>query len=309
MMRESPHPRVELEIATVRSTRRPVPQAIEDVLRRVDEAEARLRGAGITGGTAPAPPVQQSILDAPPPLARATGPIAGPGGRAGRPDRPRGPAGESGRGYSAPQGAAPPGGGPRSGVEPTVAPKPTGRPPQSTLEGAPDPGPATSHSGGSAAESAPQGLSQAPADSASPAGPDDPAAMGQTGDGTGQSAPGRPSDLADAWQRVVEEVSGKRALLGAVLAQVRPAGIDRGALTLVLAGNHFHRDRLLEPVAQDVLGQAVRRWVTGAERFTIAMEGEMDASALAHPAVQAAMTEFQGEIVAVRARSPEGGGA
>ena len=42
-MRESPHPRVELEIATVRATRRPVPRALEEVLKRVEEAEARLR--------------------------------------------------------------------------------------------------------------------------------------------------------------------------------------------------------------------------------------------------------------------------
>ena len=64
VMRESPHPRVELEIATVRATRRPVPQALEEVLRRVDEAEARLRGAGPLGeGAAPAAPLQQSMLE------------------------------------------------------------------------------------------------------------------------------------------------------------------------------------------------------------------------------------------------------
>jgi hypothetical protein len=91
-----------------------------------------------------------------------------------------------------------------------------------------------------------------------------------------------------------------------VLAQVRPAGVEGGVLSLVLEGNQFHRDRLLEPMNQDILGQAVRRWVTGAQRFTIAMEGESDGGPRAHPAVQAAMAEFQGEIVAVRARSPEG---
>ncbi|HET7342210.1 MAG TPA: DNA polymerase III subunit gamma/tau, partial [Methylomirabilota bacterium] len=42
-MRESPHPRVELEIAAVRATRRPQPRALEDVLKRVEEAESRLR--------------------------------------------------------------------------------------------------------------------------------------------------------------------------------------------------------------------------------------------------------------------------
>jgi hypothetical protein len=128
------------------------------------------------------------------------------------------------------------------------------------------------------------------------------------GPATDSTAPAAPGDLAEAWPRVVDEVNRKRALLGAVLAQVRPAGVDRGVLTLVLAGNQFHRDRLMEPLNQDLLGQAVRRWVSGAERFTIAMESEANAGPLAHPAVQAAIEHFQGEIVAIRARSPEGGG-
>src|SRR5687768_8472688 len=45
-MRESPHPRVELEMATVRATRRPVPKALDEILQRVDEATQRLRHAG-----------------------------------------------------------------------------------------------------------------------------------------------------------------------------------------------------------------------------------------------------------------------
>jgi len=54
LMRESPHPRVELEIATVRATRRPVPQALEDVLKRVDEAQREAAGAAGAGGRAEA---------------------------------------------------------------------------------------------------------------------------------------------------------------------------------------------------------------------------------------------------------------
>jgi len=53
-MRESPHPRVELEIATVRSTRRPVPQALDDVLRRVDEAQREIRQQALATPSAPA---------------------------------------------------------------------------------------------------------------------------------------------------------------------------------------------------------------------------------------------------------------
>jgi hypothetical protein len=262
MMRESPHPRVELEIATVRSTRRPVPQALEEILRRVDEAEARLRGAGFAeGGPAPAAPVQQSILDSPPEPPRPASPAAGPAARAPRAERGRGSMGAAG---------------------------PTSRP-------APAP----------ASLAVPAGKGQQIHEAGGPAAVEAGAAPPREVDESPASVRA-PSDLAEAWQRVTEDVTGKRALLGAVLAQVRPAGLEGCLLTLVLAGNQFHRDRLLEPMNQDILGQAVRRWVTGAERFTIVMEGEADGGPRAHPTVQAAIAEFQGEIVAVRARSPEG---
>ena len=52
---------------------------------------------------------------------------------------------------------------------------------------------------------------------------------------------------------------------------------------------------------RDILGQAVRRWVSGAESFNVVMEGEAETGPTAHPAVKAAIAEFQGEIVAVRA--------
>src|SRR5260370_24169458 len=61
-MRESPHPGVELEIATVRATRRPVPQALDDVLRRVDEAQALLRQQAVAAGPVGARPAQASLL-------------------------------------------------------------------------------------------------------------------------------------------------------------------------------------------------------------------------------------------------------
>src|SRR6266850_5976379 len=61
-MRESPHPRVELEIAAVRATRRPEPRAIEEILKRIEDAETRLRQSG----GAPAPRVQETLLGAEP---------------------------------------------------------------------------------------------------------------------------------------------------------------------------------------------------------------------------------------------------
>ncbi|HXG14650.1 MAG TPA: DNA polymerase III subunit gamma/tau, partial [Calidithermus sp.] len=66
LMRESPHPRVELEMAAVRATRRPVPQALDDLLRRIEEAETRLvSGTGVLPPSQPAGPVQESLLGGP----------------------------------------------------------------------------------------------------------------------------------------------------------------------------------------------------------------------------------------------------
>ncbi len=65
-MRESPHPRVELEIAAVRAARRPVPTAIEEIVKKVDEAAARLRKASVAMPAPPRPPAQEDLLSAPP---------------------------------------------------------------------------------------------------------------------------------------------------------------------------------------------------------------------------------------------------
>jgi len=46
----------------VRSTRRPVPQALDDVLRRVDEAQRELRQQALTTPAAPAQAAQPSLL-------------------------------------------------------------------------------------------------------------------------------------------------------------------------------------------------------------------------------------------------------
>jgi DNA polymerase III subunit gamma/tau len=62
-MRKSPHPRVDLEIAVVRLCHRPRAQAIETVLERLEQAEARLRGYG--GPSEPTGPVQSDLLGGP----------------------------------------------------------------------------------------------------------------------------------------------------------------------------------------------------------------------------------------------------
>ena len=67
-MRRSPYPRVELEIAAVRGTRRPQPQAIDALISKVEEAEKRLRAGG-GAGLVPArtASTQGSLLDSPRP--------------------------------------------------------------------------------------------------------------------------------------------------------------------------------------------------------------------------------------------------
>jgi hypothetical protein len=65
---------------------------------------------------------------------------------------------------------------------------------------------------------------------------------------------------------------------------------------------------LADSTNRDLVAQALRRHVAGAERFGVVSEDESgDVGASEHPAVQAAMAEFQGEVVAVRPRLPEGG--
>jgi DNA polymerase-3 subunit gamma/tau len=221
LMRESAHPRVELEIATVRAARRPAPQAIEDVLRRVDEAHALLRQQGVAAASASPPaPAQASLLPPAEPLPSRAGGDA----RRREPPPPARPV------------AAPP----------TVPPAPAAAAPP------PDP------------------------------------------------------ELSAAWDRVVAEVMKTRPTLGTVLTQARPGAVSGGELTVVLTGNHFHREMLADTANRELIVQAVRRHVAGAERINVVVAGEGAGGVAAHPVVQAAVAEFQGEVVAVRPRLPEG---
>ncbi len=230
-MRESPHPRVELEMATVRATRRPVPPALEEVLKRVDEAAQRLRLGGGAAAAAPAS-VQGSFLgDEPRPA----------------PSRP-----QSGRAESMP---------PRAPAPPVERPAAAERPVA-------------------------------------------PAAQPAERSARAEVSP----ELGLAWQRVVEEMSRMKPMLGGTLAQVAPGGLADGTLTLVLAGTGFHLDMLNDAGSKELLTQAVRRLVPGADRVEIVMQGENDSGPSGHPAVKAAKDIFQGEVVAVRPRLPEGEG-
>jgi DNA polymerase III subunit gamma/tau len=248
LMRESPHPRVELEIATVRSTRRPVPQALDDVLRRVDEAQREMRQQAMTRPAAPAVAPQASLLGVEPPAPRA------------EPRRP-------------------------------VAPAPVSAPPPRLASASPAPAPTAT---------------AAPAPAAAPAASS--ATMPSSAPATAAAA-SADADLATAWERVVDEVMKKKPTLGAVLMQARPSGVTDRELTIVLHGNHFHREMLADVANRDLVVQAVRRNVPGVERFSVVSGGGESAGGIGtHPAVQAAIAEFQGEVVAVRPRSPGGEG-
>jgi len=241
-MRESPHPRVELEIAAVRATRRPEPRAVEEILKRVEDAEARLRQQAVSSPPARA---QESLL---------------PGVEsAGR------PAAEPRRSVAPPERSAP-----------------------SAASSSPAPAPVAA----SGARSAPVAAAvvDAPAASAPSAAP-------------------ATTDVATGWQRVVEDVMRRKPTLGAVLAQTRPGTLRDRELSIRLIGNHFHREMLSDSANRDLIGQALRRHIAGAERVNVTSENETSGGEVTdHPAVQAAVAQFQGEIVAVRPRVTEGEG-
>ncbi len=226
-MRRSPHPRVELEIAAVRATRRPQPQALDTLLAKVEEAEARLRAMPSAGTAAGRPAVvQESLLDLP-------------------------------------RSAAPP------------------RPQTYPVSGGSKPAPPP-------AEAVREGAERSEAMVAEPA-----------------------SELSEAWQRVVAEIMRKKALLGSVLQHAAPLEVEKGVLTVGLTASAFHAEMLADRANRDLINQAVQQHVPGARRFEVGTgswsAGGAAGGARSHPAVQAALNVFQGEVVAVRPRVPEEG--
>ena len=252
-MRRSPHPRVELEIAAVRATRRPQPQAIETLITKLEEAEARLREMpAAASGSAPARPVvvQATLLDARP----------------------------------AP-GAAPP---PRAAAAP---------PPVAVSASA-----ATPASAPTAPAPAPPARSFRQPD-------DEPLVETAAADIEAvELAPA--SGLDTAWDRVVTDLMKRKALLGSVLQHATPLRVENGVLTLALQASGFHREMLNDRGNKELINEAVQRHVTSARRFELDPNGVAPAGgggARNHPAVQAALSAFQGEVVAVRPRTPEEG--
>jgi len=251
-MRRSPHPRVELEIAAVRATRRPQPQAIETLIAKLEEAETRLRQMPVASGAVPARPVvvQETLLDARP--------------ASGRPP---------------PRPAAPPS-------------TPVATSPAPTASAPPAPAPAV------------------PPRSARPI---EDEALVETAAADIEAvevAPAPAGGLDAAWERVVTDVMKRKALLGSVLQHATPLRVDDGVLTLALQASGFHREMLNDRGNKELINEAVQRHVASARRFELDPNGGASpggGGARNHPAVQAALSAFQGEVVAVRPRTPEEG--
>ena len=247
-MRRSPHPRVELEIAAVRASRRPQPQAIETLIGKLEAAEARLRQMPPVAGSPMGRPVvvQETLLDArPAPAAPPRGPV--------------------------PAMPAPPG-----------------------------PGPAVSGSTGRTVEVEP--LIEAAAADMEATEPALPVPAGLPA----------PAGLENAWERVVTDVMKRKAVLGSVLQHATPLRVEDGVLTLALQASGFHREMLNDRGNKELINEAVQRHVASARRFELDANGgaaSAGGGARNHPAVQAALSAFQGEVVAVRPRSPEEGGS
>jgi DNA polymerase-3 subunit gamma/tau len=285
-MRESPHPRVELEIAAVRATRRPVPEAVEELLRRVDSAEQRLREHAFSSGGSAAAPTQESLLSSAAPRTESR------------------------------RGAAPPGPSAYAPAAGPSAPPPASADPPASKPPAREPaGRARGPSGATGAAATGRTEQARPDESASPRA-DAPggAESRDAGFRTGLSDHRVPVDAVageepgDAWQLVVGEVMKTKPMIAGTLMQARPAGVADGVLRVALTGNHFHRDLLADRGYRDIVLQAIRRNFPGALDFTIVNEQSGARQVTDHPAVQAAIAAFQGEVVAVRPRAPLGEG-
>jgi DNA polymerase-3 subunit gamma/tau len=262
-MRRSPHPRVELEIAAVRATRRPQPQAIETLIGKLEEAETRLRQMPpVTGGAARPVVVQETLLDARPSPAPPSS-----GARAG---------GTVGSGSA-------------SAANPAAITPSTPRAPSAPMAARPDP-PASRRA--PEPEPGPEALIDS--------------AAADIDEGEAAST----GDLETAWERVVVEVLKRKALLGSVLQHASPLRVEQGVLTLALQASGFHREMLNDRGNKELINEAVQRHVASARRFELDTNAATPAGgggARNHPAVQAALSTFQSDVVAVRPRSPEEG--
>ena len=113
------------------------------------------------------------------------------------------------------------------------------------------------------------------------------------------------ANLEDGWARAVDEILKKKALLGSVVQHGVPLKLEGPVLTIGLVASPFHREMLNDRANREIITHAVQQHIPGARRVEIAAEAAAAGGAVNHPAVQAAVAVFQGEVVAVRPRAPE----
>jgi DNA polymerase-3 subunit gamma/tau len=112
-------------------------------------------------------------------------------------------------------------------------------------------------------------------------------------------------DLGEGWARAVDEILKKKALLGSVVQHGVPLKLEGPVLTIGLVAGHFHREMLNDRANREIITHAVQQHIPGARRYELAADAAAAGGALNHPAVQAAVAMFQGEVVAVRPRAPD----
>jgi hypothetical protein len=112
-------------------------------------------------------------------------------------------------------------------------------------------------------------------------------------------------DFGEGWARAVDEILKKKALLGSVVQHGVPLRLEGPVLTIGLVASPFHREMLNDRANREIITHAVQQHIPGARRVEIATETAAAGGAINHPAVQAAVAMFQGEVVAVRPRTPE----
>ena len=108
-------------------------------------------------------------------------------------------------------------------------------------------------------------------------------------------------------KRPIDEVKSRKIMLGSLLDQARQGAIVDGELSIVLTGSRFQRETLNERANRDLILQAIRKYMPGVERISVAEgDGGTGGDIRSHPAVEAAIAEFDGEVVIVRPRQAEG---
>ncbi len=121
-----------------------------------------------------------------------------------------------------------------------------------------------------------------------------------------KEGPAEPAvDLGEGWARAVDEILKRKALLGSVVQHGVPLKLEGPVLTIGLVASPFHREMLDDRANKEIITHAVQQHIPGARRVEIAAEASTAGGAINHPAVQAAVAMFQGEVVAVRPRAPE----